>query len=438
MFESSIDDAVFPFEEALPDLETVPIAARRALDHAGIRLSLDSWRSLPTDDRRRLVLLGAAADVDIEAVLGSLQWAVPPPESSAVLGDADPHVPPEELLRALEPTRTIDPKRWARLRALDRYALVHTYRRAAAIRSFAILGEVFDAILGRERTSSPGPAAGKGPSNAPSSRPPPHLPRDPSSIPLPGFYSNVHVPSGPERDGRAEHRGERVDRGERADRGDRRDAPAHHPVSTHVGPEGDVRMVDIASKPATARRAVASGSVRMRRETVALVASQRAPKGEVLATARVAGILAAKRTPELIPLCHGVSMTRIAVDIDVDAATSRINVTATAEAFDRTGVEMEAMVAVSVACLTLYDMLKGVDRGMVIGDVKLLEKSGGQRGHYRREADSEPVAPPPPPPPPPPPSRAKDPPSRRGAEADPVVVRRTATTQPRPGGKGRS
>lgn len=146
-------------------------------------------------------------------------------------------------------------------------------------------------------------------------------------------------------------------------------------------------MVDVAGKAPSVRRAVASGFVRMKPETIARVARRDAPKGEVLATARLAGIMAAKRTSDLIPLCHAVALTGVEVHLDLDTAAGRVNVTAVAEALDRTGVEMEAMVAVSVACLTIYDMLKGIERGMIIGEVKLLEKSGGRTGVYRRDAE---------------------------------------------------
>jgi cyclic pyranopterin phosphate synthase len=155
-------------------------------------------------------------------------------------------------------------------------------------------------------------------------------------------------------------------------------------LSTHVLPSGEVHMVDVRPKQATHRRAVAQGAVSMRPETVARVQRRDAPKGEVLAAARIAGIMAAKRTQELIPLCHAVALTSVVVDIDLDPARGRMVITAIAEAYDRTGVEMEAMVAVSVSCLALYDMLKGVDREMVIEDVKLLEKIGGRSGDFKR------------------------------------------------------
>lgn len=148
-------------------------------------------------------------------------------------------------------------------------------------------------------------------------------------------------------------------------------------------------MVDVARKPKTERRAVARGSVRMRPETLSRLDQRETPKGEVLATARLAAILAAKRTDEMIPLCHAVALTHLEVILDLDAAASAVHVTAVADAYDRTGCEMEAMVAVSTACLTLYDMLKGIDREMVITGIMLVEKSGGRSGHFKR-AEAEP------------------------------------------------
>jgi cyclic pyranopterin phosphate synthase len=158
-------------------------------------------------------------------------------------------------------------------------------------------------------------------------------------------------------------------------------------ISTHVNAEGAVHMVPVGEKTATSRRAIAVGVVKMRPDTAARLLRRDTPKGEVLATARIAGIMAAKRTPELIPLCHAVALTGVTIDVEVDAPAARVIVRATADAHDRTGVEMEALVAVSVACLTIYDMLKGIDRELVISDVKLLEKSGGRTGHYVRDGE---------------------------------------------------
>jgi cyclic pyranopterin monophosphate synthase len=152
------------------------------------------------------------------------------------------------------------------------------------------------------------------------------------------------------------------------------------PLSTHLDDKGQARMVDVGEKAVTARRAVASGFVRMRNETVCALRDGKTPKGDVLATARIAGIMAAKRTPELIPLCHSIALTKVTVELEV--GDDGVEITATAEARDRTGVEMEAMTAVSVSALTLYDMLKGIDRAMVIERIALLEKEGGRSGHW--------------------------------------------------------
>jgi cyclic pyranopterin phosphate synthase len=153
-------------------------------------------------------------------------------------------------------------------------------------------------------------------------------------------------------------------------------------------------MVDVGPKPQTARRAVAAARVTTTREALDAVTAGSSPKGDVFAAARIAGIQAAKRTPELIPLCHGLALTRVEVDFRVDSAACAIDVRAAAEAVDRTGVEMEAMVAASVAALTIYDMMKSADRWMTIERVELLEKSGGKSGPVSR-----PATPPPPPPP---------------------------------------
>ena len=151
---------------------------------------------------------------------------------------------------------------------------------------------------------------------------------------------------------------------------------------SHLDSRGRARMVDIALKPATERRAVAEARVRMSPATARLVRAGKARKGDVLATARLAGVMAAKRTPDLIPLCHPLSLT----DVSVEAETVRggVRIEAVAKAVDRTGVEMEAMVAAAVAALTVYDMVKGHDRTAEILGVRLLEKTGGKSGSWRR------------------------------------------------------
>jgi cyclic pyranopterin phosphate synthase len=153
---------------------------------------------------------------------------------------------------------------------------------------------------------------------------------------------------------------------------------------THLDEQGDARMVDVAGKAVTERRAVARAIVRMAPETARMVQAGDAPKGDVLATARIAGIMAAKRTGELIPLCHPLGLDHVDVDGTVDVEAGTVTITASAGVTARTGVEMEAMTAAAVAALTVYDMVKGVERGVAIEEVVLLEKSGGRSGTWRR------------------------------------------------------
>jgi len=158
------------------------------------------------------------------------------------------------------------------------------------------------------------------------------------------------------------------------------------PRLSHVDARGAARMVDVAAKPETARAATASAAVKMTRATLRLVerASGARGKGDVLAVARLAGIMAARRTAELIPLCHPVRLTSCDVDLTVDRALPGVRIRATARAFDRTGVEMEALTAAATAALTIYDMVKAAERGVEIRAVRLEEKQGGRSGHWRR------------------------------------------------------
>jgi cyclic pyranopterin phosphate synthase len=155
---------------------------------------------------------------------------------------------------------------------------------------------------------------------------------------------------------------------------------------THLDPDGQAHMVDVGAKAESEREAVAAGRVWMRTETLRLLREGNLPKGDVLGTARVAGILAAKRTAELIPLCHPLLLTKVAVEFTFDDANSAIEIVATVRCHGQTGVEMEALTAVSIAALTIYDMAKAVERGMIIGDIRLLEKRGGKSGEWQREA----------------------------------------------------
>ena len=150
---------------------------------------------------------------------------------------------------------------------------------------------------------------------------------------------------------------------------------------THIDETGRARMVDVSDKAATAREAVASGFVRMNPETLALALSGEGKKGDVRAVAEIAGVMAAKRTSDLIPMCHPLALSK--VEVRVEPADGGLSVTARVKTTGPTGVEMEALTAVSVACLTLYDMLKAVEKGMVIADVRLTEKSGGKSGDWR-------------------------------------------------------
>lgn len=154
---------------------------------------------------------------------------------------------------------------------------------------------------------------------------------------------------------------------------------------THLDEQGKARMVDVGAKPDTERVAVAAGSVTMQPETMRLIRDGALKKGDVLTVARIAGIMAAKRTFELIPLCHPIPLTHIDVALTLDESSSVVRITATARTIGKTGVEMEALTAVTVAALTVYDMAKAVDRAMVIGEICLLEKHGGQHGDYVRQ-----------------------------------------------------
>ncbi|MBV9346731.1 MAG: cyclic pyranopterin monophosphate synthase MoaC [Pseudolabrys sp.] len=150
---------------------------------------------------------------------------------------------------------------------------------------------------------------------------------------------------------------------------------------THLGKRGEARMVDVGDKTPTERIAIAEGHVRMKKSTLALVRRGNAKKGDVLGAARLAGIMAAKRTHELIPLCHPLALSKVVVDLEPDR--TGVKVQATVKVTGKTGVEMEALTAVSVACLTIYDMVKAVERGMQIENIRLIEKRGGKSGTYR-------------------------------------------------------
>lgn len=153
---------------------------------------------------------------------------------------------------------------------------------------------------------------------------------------------------------------------------------------SHIDKKGTARMVDISSKSATQREAVASGAVYMKKKTLSLITSKKISKGNVFETARLAGVMAAKRTSELIPLCHPLNITSINVDFSIDKKKNKVNIETRVKNTGQTGVEMEALMAVSITALTIYDMCKAVDKSAVISDIMLVEKRGGKSGGYKR------------------------------------------------------
>ena len=155
---------------------------------------------------------------------------------------------------------------------------------------------------------------------------------------------------------------------------------------THFDEEGKACMVDVAEKPVTSREAVASGSVSAKAATIKRIEQGKIEKGDVLGVARIAGIMAAKKTPELIPMCHPLNIASVSIDFTIDTAKNKINIKTTVKVTGQTGVEMEALTAASVAALTIYDMCKAVDKEMVIGEIMLLKKSGGKSGTFKRKS----------------------------------------------------
>ncbi len=154
---------------------------------------------------------------------------------------------------------------------------------------------------------------------------------------------------------------------------------------THLDKEGKAKMVDVTEKPSTVREAIARGAVYVKPETLKLIQDKKIPKGDVLCVARVAGIQAVKKTSELIPMCHPLNITSVDIDLTLDNKKNKIDIEARVKVTGQTGVEMEALTAVSVAALTIYDMCKAVDKEMIISDVMLMEKKGGRSGHFKRK-----------------------------------------------------
>jgi cyclic pyranopterin phosphate synthase len=291
---------LYSFDGVDAALDLLPLAARRALDTVGLKLSLEAWRGLPLEERCTIAQAGSEPTVDVQRVLSAL----PAGQTAPIEVRAEPPLAavPDVLAEALGSSRPISSALWNALSPLDRYALLKVASRGKPGRLQAAYLEIV----------------------------------------------------------------------------------GHSALSTHLGPHGGARMVDVSQKVASQRTAVAETRVTMSGEAFARLKNANVPKGDVLGTARLAGIMAAKRTAELIPLCHPLALTKLEVGFDLDDSTSAIAVRATVEAFDRTGVEMEALTAVSVAALTVYDMLKGIDRAMEIGPTRLLTKSGGRTGDFAR------------------------------------------------------
>jgi cyclic pyranopterin monophosphate synthase len=403
---ADIEGVVYPFEDTGDDLSLLPLAARRALDRAGLRLSLDAYQGLPRPTRDDLARAGAEDKVDAEDVERIVRRAAPPATRIKPVPDPDPLAPPEQLNHALGVRRAVAPAQWAKLRSLDRYALVHVMRRSIAHNDPGRLEAAAQVILKPKQVTEPRrdqpayrePASFRDPPQRdrplpPSERPAP-LPAilDPRAFETPGLdfelpraRSELPRTDRPHAGPPPSDRPNRIDLDSPFD--SRRPAPQQKEiVSRHLSPNGELHMVDVGGKAVTHRRATATGIVRMQPETASRLARHDTPKGEVLATARVAGVMAAKKASELIPLCHAIALTRVEILIDVEAQTGIVTISAVAEAHDRTGVEMEALTAVSVAALTIYDMLKGLDKEMSIDEIRLLTKSGGRTGDYvRRE-----------------------------------------------------
>lgn len=293
---------LFRFDGVDATFDLLPLAARRALDHAGQKLSLEGFRSLSMAEREELVELGSRDEVDVARATAIARAARPPAEPLEPRVDPSPAAPDAALLDALGPARLIPLGTWSALSPLERYALTKVARSQNAER----LEQAYAEIIGQSAFSS------------------------------------------------------------------------------HVAPDGGVRMVGVAEKAPSRRRAEAESRVTMNAEAFERVSHRTAPKGDVLGTARVAAVMAAKRTADLIPLCHPLSLTKVDVTLTLVAEARAVDVSVVVECVDRTGVEMEALTAASVAALTVYDMLKAFDRGMEIGPTRVTRKSGGRSGDYER------------------------------------------------------
>jgi cyclic pyranopterin phosphate synthase len=295
---------LYAFEGEDPDLKLLPLAARRALDHVGQKLSLAAWQKLPLGTRQELVRLGSPEVTDPASIVGLLLHAEPEPSVTPKLSDPLADQIPSVLSLALGAERPLPLSSWAALMAVDRYALWKVASRGGGER----LDKAYAELIGDSALSS------------------------------------------------------------------------------HLQPHGGVRMVNVTRKPKSERVAVAESFVSLNAAAIERLLARDVPKGDVFATARVAGIMAAKKTSDWIPLCHPLNLTRVAIELELDRERGALRILAETEVYDRTGVEMEALVAASAAALTVYDMLKSFDRGMQIGPTRLVSKSGGRSNFQRVEA----------------------------------------------------
>jgi cyclic pyranopterin phosphate synthase len=292
---------IYQFEAIGPELELLPLAARRALDLSGVKLQLKAWQGLPLATRQALVELGSADQVEATEVKKLVEAADPATTEMEPLTDPSAEEVPAPVRLAYSEHHPVELKTWAALSVLGRYAILKIADKARPERVAASYAEII------------GVGA----------------------------------------------------------------------VLTHIGAHGEARMVDVSGKPVTHRVAKAESAVSMSEAAFEKLVRGNAPKGDVLATARIAGIMAAKRTSELIPLCHPIGLSSVRVELELDDIGHRVVITATAEVTASTGVEMEALVAASTAALTIYDMLKAADRAMVIGPTRLVAKRGGASGDFR-------------------------------------------------------
>lgn len=293
---------IYQLDEVDSGLELLPMAARRALDHAGEKLSLQDWKAQPIGFRQHLTMLGSDVTVDVESVRGLLRAQLVPTTRIEPQADAPPLAPPESVRSAFGSDRPIPDSVWSALSPLDRYVLLKVAQKARPERLARAYGE----IIGQSA------------------------------------------------------------------------------ISNHLEPSGGVRMVNVGEKPTTKRTATAETRVTVSPEALERLIKGDGPKGDVFGVARIAAIQAAKKTPDLIPLCHTLALTKVSVEFEVDKLGSALHISVTVQANDRTGVEMEALTAVSVAALTVYDMLKSIDKAMVIGPTQLMVKQGGRSGDFRR------------------------------------------------------